>query len=56
MFFANRHIQIFKFKNLLYIEFWRKKIIYSYLHLYTYLGDQVAYNRGKSEGWLVMRV
>lgn len=55
MFFANRHIQIFKFKNLIYIECW-EKMIYSYLHVYTYLGDQMAFNRGNSEAWLVMRV
>lgn len=41
MFFANRQIQI---RNLIYIECWRTKMIYSYLHVYTYLGDKVAYN------------
>lgn len=33
-----------------------KKMINSYLHVYTYLCDQVAYNREKREGRLVMRV
>lgn len=56
---CSSQIDIFIYSNLktyFILNFGETKMIYFYLHVYTYLGDQVAYNGGKSDGWLVMRV
>lgn len=53
MFFANRHIQIFKFKNLIYIECWRRKrLILTYMYIHIYVTKWRIIEKKVKVGWL----